>query len=184
MKKFVLLTIIFYSIASCSSWRNSLATAGSKNDAIINAILDFTHSHSFRGKDSVFSIHVQDINEEILGVSILADRNKIAVVTENESTYSYKGFPSSYFEKNGKLFYWNDSAKNVSPDVIKKFSEIMRIDTIIVGKYMPPRILDDAERSTDYYFCVMNLKKYKRVTSRIAMGRYSPPNLNCDTHGK
>jgi hypothetical protein len=57
-----------------------------------------------------------------------------------------------------------------------------RSDTVIIGQYLPRRINDDFQKGVDYYFCRKNLKVYKVVYTKIAIGWYDPPALHCPTN--
>lgn len=178
LKYLIILTLIFL-FGSCSTWKNAMVVKGNQNDAVKNAIMDFLHTSRLAKKDSIFSISIKSINKDIFGVSIFGARNKISVVTENEVDYSYRSFPTKYFEQDGKLFYWIDSTENVSIELINKLSKMNRIDTAIVGKYFPERSRDDSQKGVDYYFCKSDLKKYKKVSTNMAIGWYEPPKLEC-----
>ena len=71
---------------------------GNQNDAIKNAIIDFLHSDRFIKGDSVFSISTKNISEDILGVSISREGNKISVITQNEIDYNYKAAKKISFD--------------------------------------------------------------------------------------
>lgn len=165
-------------LESCSPWKHAMVATGNQNDAVRNAIIDFLHTDLAK-RDSVFSITIKNINEDILGVSILGERNKISVVTKNEIDYNYRAFPTKYFEKDGKLFYWVDSTERVPSELINKLSKMNRIDTAIVGKYFPQRIRDDSQKGMDYYFCKHNLLNFKKVRTSTAIGWYESPKLKC-----
>ena len=176
---FIVLANIILFLSGCSPWKKVLVAKGNRNDAIKNAVSDFLHTPRFFKKDTVFDVMCQNIDSDILGITILGNPNKVSVITENEIEYSYKAFPTRYVERDGKLFYWNDSTVSTPSDLVKKLSMMNRIDTAILHKYLPPTENDDAKKGVDYYFCKSNLKRYKRVYTRIAMGWYIAPNMNC-----
>lgn len=176
---YLLLVLFICSLGSCSPWKKMQISNGNQNDAIKNAVIDFLYSPKFFKGDSVFIISIKNINEDILAVSIFGARNKIAVITENEIDYSYRGFPTKYFEQDGKLFYWQDSTEKVPIELIDKLSKMNRIDTSIIAKFIPLRTTDDSQKAVDYYFCKYNLKKYKRIYTKIGIGWYDPPKINC-----
>lgn len=179
MKDFSYLIACLFLFSSCSTWKEVLVAEGNQNDAIQNAIYDFLHSGKLSKKDSVFSVYTTNINDEILGVSISGDINTLLVVTEDSVEYSYRGFPTKYFEQQGKLFYWDDSTINVTDDLVNALTRYNRVDTMIVNTYIPERIIDHSKEGMHYYFCKDNLLKYKKVKTNVAMGYYNPPNLNC-----
>lgn len=164
---------------SCSTWKQSIVSKGTKNEAIKNAIIDFLHKGKFDKKDTVFSIYLKDIKDNIWGISISEEPNKIAVITENKIDYSYKAFPTNYMEQGGKLFYWKDSTQVISTELIDKLYKMSRVDTAIIGQFFPRRERDDSKKAMHYYFCKNNLLIYKRVYTQIGMGWYEVPELNC-----
>jgi len=176
LKFLVLITII----EGCSSWKNTLTLHGNYNDAINNAVTDFINKKRMR-QDSVFSIHFMNIGDSIWGISISQAINKISVVTEDEIKYSYKAFPTRYIEKDKKLFYWKDTTQNTPPQyLVNKLYAINKVDTVIVNKVIPERIIDDALKSVHYYFCQCNLLRYKTMVTKSAMGWYILPMINCN----
>lgn len=177
--RYFILTLFIGSLISCNPWKKTQISKGNQNDAIKNAVIDFLHSKRFMKGDSVFSIRTQNITDDIFGVSIFGVTNNISVITENEINYSYKAFPTKYLEQNGKLFYWIDSTEIVPIELINKLSNMNRIDTAIIRKFLPVRVTDDSKKALDYYFCKSNLKNYKRIYTKIAMGWYDFPKLNC-----
>ena len=166
-------------LTSCSSWKKTLTSKGNHNDAVKNAITDFLYSRKYVNNDSVFSVRIVNVNDEILGVSILELINKITIYTENGVDYSYKTFPTKYFEHDGKLFIWKDSTERVPPELISKLSRMNRVDTVLIGKFFSGSLSDDSRKATHYYFCKSNLRAYKKLYTSIAMGWYDPPKVKC-----
>jgi hypothetical protein len=176
----LLVLLFFISVfGGCASWKDTLIANGNQNDAIKNAITDFLHHKSYIKRDSIFTVRIDYNNSEILEISISAEKNKIAVINENEVEYSYRAFPTNFLEKDGLLFYWHDSTKLQSTELINKLTKLKLIDTAIFGKYIPTRYRDDSQKAVDYFFCKSDLKNYKKVYTSIAVGWYDPPILNC-----
>jgi hypothetical protein len=179
----VLLTLMYIIVItlleSRTSWKDAMVAKGDRNDAIKNAIIDFTHARRFYRKDTVFDFLIKDINDDVLAITILGERNKVAVITENEVDYSYKAFPTRYVERDGKMFYWHDSTVNTPPELITKLSKMTRIDTAIIGKYLPQTWNVDYERNVTYYFCKSDLKRYKRVYTRNPRAWFEAPEIIC-----
>ena len=70
-------------------------------------------------------------------ITISFRRNRISlIITENEINYSYKAFPTKYFEGNGKLFYWQDSTEKVSPELISKLAKHIKPAQLLQRKRM------------------------------------------------
>jgi hypothetical protein len=175
-----LVVIIFISIVeSCATWKGGLVANGNQNDAVKNAVLDFLQHNRLIRNDSVFSIIIRNVSQNVFAVGILPEINKIPVITKNEIDYSYKAFPTNFIEEKGKLFYWKDSTQEESAELIDKLAKMNRIDTAIFGRYLGERHINDSQKEMDYYFCKSDLKKYKKVYSSIAIGWYDPPVLEC-----
>jgi hypothetical protein len=179
MKTFNYLIICLLLIASCTAWKDVLVTEGDQNDAIQNAIYDFLNSGNLSKEDSVFNISIKDYNEQVLAISIYGSTNKLLISTENSINYDYSGLAVDYRKMEGKLFYWYDSTKEVTPEIINTLTEYNMIDTTILNVYIPPRHIDHSKKGIDYYFCKNDLRKYKKVKTNKALGYYDPPNMNC-----
>jgi hypothetical protein len=177
---YLIVFMLCYLFENCKTVKDLQQSKGDRNDAVKNAIFDYIDSKVFNKNDSVFFIRVMDINSDILGIVISAQKNKISVIKEKDSILSYRLFPTRYFEQSGKLFLWTDSTQKTPVDLIDKLKSLNRIDTAIIGKYYPKKIVDDAQKAMNYFFCKNNLKKYKKVYTSIAMGWYTPPEIKCD----
>lgn len=179
-KNLIILFVISLFLTGCITWKQGMLSKGTKDEAIKNAIFDFLHKGEFDKSDTVFFIYTKDIKDDILGISISAESNKIAVITENKIDYSYKAFPTSYIEQSGKLFYWKDSTQTESKELINKLFKMNRVDTVIIGQFFPRRERDDSKKAMHYYFCKNNLLIYKRVHTSIGLGWYEVPKLHCN----
>jgi hypothetical protein len=167
-------------LVGCSGWKKTLISQGDKDDAIKNAITDFLHSRKYAKRDSIFSVRIVNLGENIIGVSLFGQINKLKIYTKNEVDYSYDNFPSDYLVQNGKLFFWRDSTKKASDKLINMMSKMKLIDTVIVGKFGFNSQTDDSKKGVDYYFCKSNLKIYRRVYTTYAMGYYDAPKIDCE----
>src|SRR5258706_9418667 len=176
--------IIFSAIllGGCSpSWKNLLVSEGNQEAAIQNAVYDFLNSVKKEKKDSVFYAYAKNINNDILGVNIYGTKDKVLISTEDSVTFSYRGLPTGYLEKNGKLFYWHETGKiaTVTEELIVTLKRYNLLDTAVINVYIPARTISHGKKGVDYYFCKRNLLRYKRVRTVMAMGYYLPPKLNC-----
>lgn len=179
MKSVYIIPILILLFWSCSSWKDVMVAEGSHNDAIQNAIQDFVNTVNLSRKDSVFAVYIKNINDKILGIGISRDVNTLLVITEDSVEFSYHGFPTRYFEQDGKLFYWDDPTVSVTDDLIATFTRYNLVDTMIVNVYIPERIIEHSIKGADYYFCKDNLLRYKKVITGKAMGLYDPPKIKC-----
>ena len=180
MKSPILLVTLFVFIVGCASWKSTLVSKGGQSEAINNAINDFFYTGEAEKGDSVFYLYTKTINDEILGISIRSTYDKVLISTEDKIIYSSKGLPTGYIERSNMLFYWHDSEKDVTDDLIYTYKKYNLLDTMIVNVYMPVMTVSDDKRGVDYYFCKNNLLKYRKVRTYKALGYYNPPNLYCD----
>jgi hypothetical protein len=175
--KLILILIVFL-VGSCANWKGLLASKGNNDDAIQNAICDFLNSSPLSKDDTTFSISLKEINKEVLGISIYGSTYLKRLVVKDGNTINYSSLPTRYIEKQGKLFYWYDSTRTVTPEVINIFKKYNHIDTAILNVYIPTHI-NHSKKAEHYYFCRNNLLRYKKIRTKIAMGYYDPPKLNC-----
>ena len=159
-----------------------------RNEAIIIAINDFLDNCSLQKTDSVFSVYIDIDNEDILGLSISGEYgNKIYPTSKDTIGAETRIFPSHYIERNNKLiYYWVDSINVLTEEIIRVLAKYNQIDSSFVSyeKAYPDYLLDESIKGADYYFCKNDLSIYKRVVTRIAMGWYDPPKLNCNKKRK
>jgi hypothetical protein len=179
--KIVIISISFF--AACSALKNNLElkAQGDYNIAVQNAISDFSRSSPLRKKDNAFFVRIENINDEILGVSILGDEDKFYPDSTNKIGTSHPNFPTRFVEIDKKLFYWYDSTHHINIDLINILAKYNKIDSLNVNglKGIPPTMINDEKKAEQYYFCKSNLLNYKTVRTNIAMGSYAPPKLNC-----
>jgi hypothetical protein len=174
---------LIFLLGSCSSWKKLIVAKGDQNDAVQNAIYDFLHSEKISKKDSVFYVHIKNINDEVLGIGILGSVNRLLPGPDNKIGTNYANFPTKYIVQDGKLFYWYDSAYVITEDLITVLVKYDHIDTLnmkgFVGIPETSALIDDSKKGIDYYFCKCNLLHYKKVRTKTAMGWYDIPKLNC-----
>lgn len=180
-QRLCLLTLLLIFFGSCSSWKNALVTEGKTDDAVKNAVIDFLNSDRLSKKDTVFSIEVKEIDKNVLGISILGYPDRLLPSSRNRIGTNFPNFPTRYIEKNGKLFYWYDSQKTIDVDLISVLNKYHRIDSLNVNGLVgiPARLTGDSKKAAHYYFCISNLRNYKKIHTSIGLDSYPPPNLNC-----
>ena len=170
--------ILFYCIAiflliGCASVKN---TEAKKNiDPIHIAINDFIRSpkpKNFWGKKTIY-IHMHDVNDSIVGFILLHTENKELIKEGENIVGTYQTyFPTDYLEKGNKLFYWNDSTKAVTQEILDKLYqynilEILSPESVYVTSH---------QKCFVYYFCKNNFSKFERIISRY----YEPPQIKCE----
>lgn len=189
-------------IGSCATFKEKLVKQGGTNQAIQNAILDFSNTSSLYKKDSVFSVlayeplyrmileQTKDGNgswkkgkpyKGILAVSISASYNKILLTDKAKIGSKGVKMPTRYIINNGKLFYWWDDNYPLTQEalmVFKKYNLLVKNDLDGVAEFYDFE-LNDAQKGAHYYFCNNNLSNYKKIISNRGIGFYDAPNLKC-----
>ncbi len=175
---FSILIIALFS--SCSSWKSKLGMTNEQNEAVFIAVQDFLHTSKLSKQDTVFSVHIESLNDQILGISIVGTTDRLYPTPENKIGTNKKYFPTRYFEENNKLFIWYDSIYYITDELVNKLSMYNRIDSINVNGIIELRgSIDDSKKGVDYYICKNNILRYKKITTRTAMGWYKPPKVIC-----
>lgn len=179
MKRYFYL-IFLLSLSACgTSQKENMVTIGGVDDAINNAIIDFTHTEKrlLKGDDS-FLVSAETL-EEIIVVTIIGDPNTVLLIGEEDGTYDYRAFPTMLVEIDGKMFFWYDEGKSTTDTIINTLYRHNFVDTMIVNAYIPDRIIDDAKRGVVYYFCKNDLINYKKTGTNTLTKSYKPPRLRC-----
>jgi hypothetical protein len=196
MKLYNFIWIIILTLGSCASFKKELIQSGNSNEAIQNAILDFSKSKLYK-KDSVFVVWFSDtvsrmvlnkvddrnykwikgkIYDGLLGVDISADYNRLLLTAKKSH------LPSRFIEKNGKLFYWWDVSHPVSEDALAIFKKYNLLQDDEGGKITIPDFgTNDAKNGAHYYFCKNDLTKYKKIITNKGIGYYDPPKIECNS---
>ncbi|UGU18157.1 hypothetical protein LS482_09780 [Sinomicrobium kalidii] len=182
LHNYIFIVLVFFLI-NCSSWKRMLVDKGTQNDAVQNAIIDFLYTSRLSKSDSVFSIYVENIDDNVLGVKVGGEFNKLLPGPENRIGTKSSDFPSRYIEKEGKLFYWVDSTHILTKDMVSILSKYNHIDSLNVNGFIgipeTSSLIDDSKKVVHYFFCKSNISMYKKVTTNIGMGYYEPPKLDC-----
>lgn len=166
-------------LVGCSSFKSQLIEIGKKNEAIYNAIIDFSNSSQLYKKHTVFNVKIYNLDTAFVAVSIIDNNIKILLTTDVK--VGSKGYaPSKFIEKEGKLFYWWDDNYSLTKEALEIFSEYDIIQDDEGGIItFPDHEIDDKSKGVDYYFCKNDLRRYKKVTTSIGVGWYDPPKLDC-----
>jgi hypothetical protein len=199
IKWFAIIVAILVLFESCISLKKRLIKAGGQDEAIKNAILDFSNTCRLYKKDSVFSISFYDTVHRmvlerddngnyswikgktykgIIAITILRSYDKFFVTVDPQIGIIGK-LPSRFIEKDGKLFYWWDDNYPITEETVEVFRKhkLLCVDEEDKIRYL--EFTDYSNKGVDYYFCRNNLTKYKRVITNRAIGSYDLPNLDC-----
>jgi len=183
MKNLIIIFILCFSI-SCSSWKENIQQTGDENVAIHNVITDFTHKSSLYKKNNVFYISVNEIKSEKIIITVFPTQDKFLPEPEDTIGNNRGYLPTNFIEQGRKLFYWDDSTKVLTKEVVEILNTYNLIDSINIHGFIAvpegAMFIDDRQKGVDYYICRNNLKKYKKVANSIAYGYYEAPKLNCE----
>lgn len=184
MKKNGLIILVVFSILfeNCGLSKKGLGQIEDENDPIEIAIKDFSSNCKLYKRGTVFSVGIYNLKEykDLLVVRIGKNRRKMLL--KSDVTVGSKGkLPSRYFEKDGKLFFWQDDNHALSQDALAVFQQYNLLEK---EKEYEDEILlidtDDSQKAAHYYFCKDNVTKYKRIITNIGIGYYTPPDVKCD----
>lgn len=159
-------------LCSCVTLKKNVAVNGNENDAIRNAIFDFIHTENSLLKDDNTFLITTDTIENYITVMIIGDPNAVLLIIEEDGSCSYRAFPTMLVEANGKLFFWYDKTKNVTDTIVNTLYKYNFVDTMVVNKYIPNRLINDAKKSVIYYFRKNDLSIYKKTSSNTLTKRY------------
>jgi len=174
-------TFIF-TLGGCASMKGGMTDKGDLNTAVHNAINDFLNSVKKEKSDKIFYISAKSVNQDLFGVSFEATNDKVVVITEDRVNFSYRALPAGYVDRDGRLFYWYDSTKQITAneEMISTLKKYNILDTLIVGAVIPESTIAHGKKGTDYFFCKKNLLKYKKIRTSKALGFYPLPQINCE----
>lgn len=176
MNRFIVLLFLLSLNLSCAQLKQQLVSEGDYNDAIKNAIIDFSNTNLYK-KGKVFKVNVEYPSEELILVEILED-------FENKYLYSKKMkieeniLPSEYYEQNNKLFIWWNNNNTISKEmfsILEKY-DMLKDDEGGWINILDP-IIDDKKKGAKYFFCKNNLKIYKRIITNL--GFIPVPKVKC-----
>ena len=117
--------------------------------------------------DSVFFISAFKNRTESIELTIYPPLDKYTVIKGQENLID---FPTSYYEIDGRIFFWDDLSNDSMSDVKSKLKEYNQIDTLGAGDTNIERI-DDSNEGILYYFCVDDPTKFKLV--QLGSTKYS-----------
>jgi hypothetical protein len=185
MKKLIqFITIIVVLILSdgCVSVKKGLVQKGGIDNAIQNAILDFSNTAKLYKKNNVFSVSVLEVaNEDLMVVRIGKNSMKLLLTAKAKVGSLDSKLPTRFIEKEGKLFFWWDNEYPLTKealDVYEKYNLLQDDEGGVIT--VPEFTVNDAQKAAHYYFCKDDLTKYKKVITNKGVGYYEPPKLNCD----
>lgn len=194
-RRYVFLMIAVFIVSSCAVWKKTLSASGDIDVAINNSITDFINTSKLFKVDSVFAIVITDMEDRYI-VGIGGAVNKIYPYIRDTIGAKNNLFPTKYFIREGKLFYWNDPKQEITQEVIDVLSKYNAIDlawrdreyniplNITDGEYgeniyIPPMVIDDAQKGIVYYICKSDFTIYKKTGFNTILRHYKQPKFRC-----
>jgi hypothetical protein len=193
----ILIFLVSTSLVGCSSFKNSFSSTGGKDQAVVNAIIDFSNTSRLYKTDSVFLVSFYDTLfqkvllkvdernykwtngnpfENLSAVSISGiNGQNIYYRTDSTGIGSSENGLSRYIEIDNNLFVWHDDKTPINKETLAIFKKYG------IGGYDPFRDVsrDDSKKGVHYFFCRNDLTKYKKVSTNIAIGYYDAPTIKC-----
>ncbi len=201
----IIFAMLFYSAGKLPNemYENSF-------DAVVEvAVSDFLKCRLSRNYNAFFiSINLfsestsYQVSDELIVVDIFpaSYRYHITFVDTLGSTY----LPSRHIIKNGKLFYWYDSAYGLTEEMVNVLWQFNLADSVKISDkslmfgvadhhvpevfgadYVGPEYIpidysiNGKSKGAHYYFCKNDLSNYKRIITNIGLGGYKPPKVKC-----
>lgn len=163
-------------LQSCLGLKTSLTSKGEINVAIESALTDFLRNEK-KGRTAykVFTVKAVELNNDIIGISIRPALNKFYIV-DNKPIYDTLLFPTKFYEHENKLFYWKDNDNGQDDNLLLKLRDYNHLDTVNIGEVIG--VIDHTLKSTHYYFCKNDLRKFKKRHSTYNIS-YQIPRVRC-----
>lgn len=194
-RHYVFSIITVFIMSGCAVWKKTLSASGDIDITINNSITDFINTSKLFKVDSVFAIDIIE-NEDIYVIGIGGAVNKIYPYIRDTIGAKNDLFPTKYLIRKGKLFYWNDPEQKITQEIIDVLSTYNAIDldwrdreyniplNITDGEYgenvyIPPMVIDDAQKGIVYYICKNNFAIYKKTGFNTIYYHYKQPKLEC-----
>lgn len=176
---------VFISI-SMTCCKSSRMVTNSKNgeveNAIETAIMNFSKIKKLHKNDSVFSVSLYNMPENVDLVVVEIVRNNTKLLLAKDIIVGNKGskFPTKYLEKEGKLFFWWNDSTLLTSEALSVFERYGLLQDDDNGRRRTPSfITDETKKGAHYFFCKKDFSIYKRVITNIGFRYYKPPLLKC-----
>lgn len=131
-KGFLLSSLILITSCSVSVHTNKKMNEDKIIEAIGIAIQDFIYREDYEDLADVFEIRILDTSKYIKFSIIPADDEIHLTKSIKPGVYS-KSFPTRYIEVLGTLFFWNDSSKVITEDILHILNKYKWIDSTYVN---------------------------------------------------
>ncbi|MCF1420781.1 hypothetical protein [Mangrovimonas futianensis] len=130
MKKCSKLVFIALFLVSCkSSLRKEIMHKGDKDDARLNAIIDYSLNNRFVS-EKVIVIDSYDESDQAYCFKFNKNEKSLLKLTDSIGGYPTAYFPNKFIEKNNNLFLWNEKGTRITKQLIEimgKYNGIHRI---------------------------------------------------------
>lgn len=163
----------------CTSFKSNFIKDGGHNEAIKNAIIDFSHTCKLHKEDSIFLVSVHEIDIDLLAIRIGKNNIKLLLTADAEPG-NITNLPSRYVINNGKFFFWEDNDYPLTENILALYRKYNLLQNDEGGAIIFPDFLtDDTQKAAHYYFCKNDLTKYKKIITSKGIGFYSIPKVKC-----
>jgi hypothetical protein len=177
--KVIIKTLIVLVLISCNSWKSKLKFSGTKNDARVNAILDFSSTNKLN-QYSIFLVENHEETNDKYCFEIRKIEKIFPELTDSIGGYSALSFPTKYFEINNKLFLWKESQSMITMEIVDKMKKYKCIDSSYykIKDYEEVLNTGDLKKEYFYFICKNNLSKYEK-TKAIWVDKEEYPKIDC-----
>ncbi|RNC85963.1 MAG: hypothetical protein ED557_04130 [Balneola sp.] len=181
-RKLLMICLLVFGCNTTKPFEVELIRDGGKEEAIENAILDFSNTTKMYNKYQVFRVNIKYLDAYNGLILVMINENFIYLLETEETVPGSIGkMPSRFIEKDGKLFLWwdNDYALTAEALAVYEKYDILQDDEngLLKLPEIDIRVKSDG-KSVRYFFCEDDLTKYKKVVSD--RGFIERPNIKCD----
>ncbi|RNC85964.1 MAG: hypothetical protein ED557_04135 [Balneola sp.] len=184
-QKFLMICLLVFGCTCTTTkpFEAELIRDGGKEEAIANAILDFSNTAKKYNDYEIFSINIKYLNNYDGLMLVLIRENYTYLLKTRESVpgNTKSRLPTRFIDKDDKLFFWWDDDYPLTAEALAVYEkyDILQDDEngmiTLPDKDYEVKFSDTEVR---YFFCKNDLTKYKKVVTDE--GFINRPKLNCN----
>lgn len=177
MKCYLLCMVVFFQLSlGCNSYKKQIKSNGDYEDAIHNAVIDFSNTSLFK-KGLVFKVYHETIDDELYYIRIIEDFENKYLYSKSKEIEDNK-LPSRFYEIENKLFIWWDDNYSINEKTFRLLEKYGMLKDDEGGWVMfLNQIIDEKKKGAIYYFCKNDLRIYKRIITNL--GVIPKPEVKC-----
>lgn len=179
-KKNIRLIIISLLLISCkSALQDEIKHTGTKKDARLNAIMDFSFNNRFV-THKVFIIDSYDESTELYCFKFNKNEKALLQLTDSIGGYPTASFPNKFIEKGNNLFLWNEEGIKITQELIEIMGKYNSIDSSYykIPNYLPLINTGEFKKELFYFICKKNISKYEKRKA-IWFDKEDYPKVEC-----